>query len=346
MSFINNFNFTMNSQTNDVVQNLNQLTITGNNNKIRIKSHIKKLTIFGWNNTIDGLYPSCLIENIYVNGNSNMFNLNRNCANVYKSISGFGNQILFSNVINNVINNVGNNNSGISINTIINNNNVNNCVNNQITYNDIFNALKQLQENQERINKELKNELDERKNLITQIKNNIEILDNNNNRNQIPSTNQNSNRYAIPNINQNSNRYLNQNINQNSNRYINPNINQNVNQRVNNPNQNVNSNIAQNSIHNSNVLFNDKNLSDFDKKKDNLFLEMDQFQYKHIQKYDSRRETECAICIEEFKRNDIIKEFYKCRHIFHKDCLKSWLKRSNVCPLCKHDLTEDINKMH
>ena len=73
---------------------------------------------------------------------------------------------------------------------------------------------------------------------------------------------------------------------------------------------------------------------------------MDQFQYKHIQKYDSRRETECAICIEEFKRNDIIKEFYKCRHIFHKDCLKSWLKRSNVCPLCKHDLTEDINKMN
>ena len=70
---------------------------------------------------------------------------------------------------------------------------------------------------------------------------------------------------------------------------------------------------------------------------------MDQYQYKHIQKYDSRRETECAICLEEFKRNDIIKEFYKCKHIFHKDCLKSWLKRSNCCPLCKHDLTEDIN---
>ena len=29
----------------------------------------------------------------------------------------------------------------------------------------------------------------------------------------------------------------------------------------------------------------------------------------------------------------------------HKECLKSWLKRSNECPLCKHDLTEDINKM-
>ena len=69
------------------------------------------------------------------------------------------------------------------------------------------------------------------------------------------------------------------------------------------------------------------------------------YQYKHIQKYDSRKETECAICLEEFQRNDIIKEFYKCKHIFHKECLKNWLKRSNECPLCKHDLTEDINKI-
>ena len=334
MSFINNLNFSLNSQKHEIIQNINQLTITGNNNKIIIKSHIKQLTLFGWNNTIDGLNPNCLIDNIYVNGNSNMINLNRNCANVYKSISGFGNQILFSNVINNTI--VNNNANIEQFNTTY----TQNYVNGPIDYNYLINAFKQLKDNQERIYKELANELNERKNLITQIRNNIAILDNNN-RNQIPSTNQNSNRPAYPNINQNSNRY----VNPNSNRYVNPNINQNVNQRVNNVNQNTNSNIAQNSVYNSNVLFNDKNLSDFDKKKDNLFLEMDQFQYKHIQKYDSRRETECAICLEEFKRNDIIKEFYKCRHIFHKDCLKNWLKRSNACPLCKHDLTEDINKM-
>ena len=334
MSFIKNLNFSLNSQKHEIIQNINQLTITGNNNKIIIKSHIKQLTLFGWNNTIDGLNPNCLIDNIYVNGNSNMINLNRNCASVYKSISGYGNQILFSNVINNTI--VNNNANIEQFNTTY----TQNYVNGPIDYNYLINAFKQLKDNQERINKELANELNERKNLITQIKNNIAILDNNN-RNQIPNTNQNSNRYVNPNINQNSNRY----VNPNSNIYVNPNINQNVNQRVNNVNQNTNSNIAPNSVYNSNVLFNDNNLSDFDKKKDNLFLEMDQFQYKHIQKYDSRRETECAICLEEFKRNDIIKEFYKCRHIFHKDCLKSWLKRSNACPLCKHDLTEDINKM-
>ena len=74
---------------------------------------------------------------------------------------------------------------------------------------------------------------------------------------------------------------------------------------------------------------------------------MDEYQYKHIERYgESRKETECAICLEDFKGIDIIKAFYKCQHIFHKKCLENWLKRSNCCPLCKHDLTEDINQAH
>ena len=112
-----------------------------------------------------------------------------------------------------------------------------------------------------------------------------------------------------------------------------------------NINQNNNANIHVNN-YDDNDEGNNQNLSDFEKKKHDLFLEMDEYQYKHIQKYESRKETECAICLEQFKGIDIIKAFCKCEHIFHKDCLKKWLKRSNLCPLCKHDLTEDINKMH
>ena len=84
------------------------------------------------------------------------------------------------------------------------------------------------------------------------------------------------------------------------------------------------------------------NSSDFELKKQQLILEMDEFQFKHIKKYDSRKETECAICLEKFKGIDIIKAFIKCEHIFHKKCLKEWLKTSNCCPLCKHDLSDDI----
>ena len=87
------------------------------------------------------------------------------------------------------------------------------------------------------------------------------------------------------------------------------------------------------------------NLTEHERKIRQLFLEMDEYQYKHIQKYESRKETECAICLEEFKGSDIIKAFYKCEHIFHKACLKDWLKKQIVCPLCKHDLEEDIKKM-
>ena len=293
------------SKSGFINKNLKILTINGDFNKIILKSHIDTLSINGIYNEFDGVDPNCLIKNIFITGQYNALKLNMNCIKVIKDFKGSGNNInLFDAYIRN---NVGINASENLLNFIENNN----------------------------------------------IRNNLEITskvipatNQNPIRYMIPTANQNSIRYIIPGTNQNSNRYIIPATNQNSNRHINQTNqvqNQNVNSRVNNSNQNTNSNIAQNSVNNSNVLFNDKNLSDFDKKKDNLFLEMDQFQYKHIQKYDSRRETECAICLEEFKRNDIIKEFYKCKHIFHKDCLKNWLKRANVCPLCKHDLTEDFN---
>ena len=111
-----------------------------------------------------------------------------------------------------------------------------------------------------------------------------------------------------------------------------------------NINQNNNANIHVNN-YDDNDEGNNQNSSDFEKKKHNLFLEMDEYQYKHIQKYESRKETECAICLEQFKGIDIIKSFYKCEHIFHKKCLLNWLKKNNKCPLCNHDLSEEIRKM-
>ena len=305
------------SKSGFINKNLKILTINGDFNKIILKSHIDTLSINGIYNEFDGVDPNCLIKNIFITGQYNALKLNMNCIKVIKDFKGSGNNINFFEAY--IRNNVGINASENLLNFIENNNIRNNL---EITSKVIPTT------NQNPI----------RYMIPTANQNSIRYI--------IPGTNQNSNRYIIPATNQNSNRYIIPATNQNSNRHINQTNqvqNQNVNSRVNNSNQNTNSNIAQNSVNNSNVLFNDKNLSDFDKKKDNLFLEMDQFQYKHIQKYDSRRETECAICLEEFKRNDIIKEFYKCKHIFHKDCLKNWLKRANVCPLCKHDLTEDFN---
>ena len=76
-------------------------------------------------------------------------------------------------------------------------------------------------------------------------------------------------------------------------------------------------------------------------KKEKLLLELNEFQYKHIKKYNALIEEKCVICFENFKRVDIIKEL-PCKHIYHKDCILKWLNDSNLCPLCKYDLTKDI----
>ena len=80
----------------------------------------------------------------------------------------------------------------------------------------------------------------------------------------------------------------------------------------------------------------------FMKKRNKFILELDEFQFKHLKKYNALKEDKCAICLIKYKGIDIIKEF-PCKHIFHKNCILKWLKTSNICPLCKYDITNDIN---
>ena len=82
----------------------------------------------------------------------------------------------------------------------------------------------------------------------------------------------------------------------------------------------------------------------FMRKREQYILELDEFQYKHLKKYSALKEDKCPICLQKYKSSDIIKEF-PCKHIFHKSCIFKWLKKSNVCPLCKHDITEEIKKV-
>ena len=92
----------------------------------------------------------------------------------------------------------------------------------------------------------------------------------------------------------------------------------------------------------NNTEINENNISS--KEKEDFILELNEFQYKHINKYSSRKEENCTICLENFKGTDIIKEF-SCKHIFHKKCLLKWLEKSNDCPLCKHNMIDDIKKI-
>ena len=101
-------------------------------------------------------------------------------------------------------------------------------------------------------------------------------------------------------------------------------------------------------MNNVNIEEDDDENEDFDffmRKREQFILELDEFQFKHLKKYSALKEDKCPICLQKYKSADIIKEF-PCKHIFHKSCIFKWLKTSNVCPLCKHDITEEINKIN
>ncbi|KAM3290148.1 E3 ubiquitin-protein ligase RHA2B-like [Capsicum chacoense] len=51
----------------------------------------------------------------------------------------------------------------------------------------------------------------------------------------------------------------------------------------------------------------------------------------------------CAVCLSTFEDGEQVRKL-KCKHIFHKDCLDTWLQQdSATCPLCRNKvLPEEI----
>ena len=45
----------------------------------------------------------------------------------------------------------------------------------------------------------------------------------------------------------------------------------------------------------------------------------------------------CLICLENFKKGDNI-IILPCIHIFHSDCIKNWMKKQLLCPICKNKI--------
>lgn len=49
--------------------------------------------------------------------------------------------------------------------------------------------------------------------------------------------------------------------------------------------------------------------------------------------------TSCIICMNCINRSDEVRELSSCNHVFHRDCLDSWIDHGNMtCPLCKSKL--------
>ena len=47
----------------------------------------------------------------------------------------------------------------------------------------------------------------------------------------------------------------------------------------------------------------------------------------------SQEQPECTICLDKIKNTD--KKVLSCNHVFHKNCVDTWLQETPNCPLCR-----------
>ncbi|XWS25325.1 hypothetical protein CRYUN_Cryun27aG0059500 [Craigia yunnanensis] len=47
---------------------------------------------------------------------------------------------------------------------------------------------------------------------------------------------------------------------------------------------------------------------------------------------------ECAVCLSEFEDDEILRLIPKCSHVFHPDCIDTWLSSHSTCPVCRVNL--------
>ncbi|OQS54873.1 ATL52 [Ecytonucleospora hepatopenaei] len=60
---------------------------------------------------------------------------------------------------------------------------------------------------------------------------------------------------------------------------------------------------------------------------------------KELEKTLNDDGVDCLICKCEFEKNEIL-TILKCKHKFHDDCITTWFKVNNACPLCKQTLLQ------
>lgn len=49
---------------------------------------------------------------------------------------------------------------------------------------------------------------------------------------------------------------------------------------------------------------------------------------------------ECAVCLNEFEDQEVLRVIPRCCHVFHPECIDAWLSSHTTCPLCRSNLAD------
>ncbi|KAJ7533519.1 hypothetical protein O6H91_13G053300 [Diphasiastrum complanatum] len=50
---------------------------------------------------------------------------------------------------------------------------------------------------------------------------------------------------------------------------------------------------------------------------------------------------ECAVCLNKYEDNQLLRLLPSCEHAFHVDCIDKWLRSHPACPLCRHHVSAE-----
>ncbi|KAG6389309.1 hypothetical protein SASPL_150777 [Salvia splendens] len=63
------------------------------------------------------------------------------------------------------------------------------------------------------------------------------------------------------------------------------------------------------------------------------------FTYAEVKEHKiGNNALECAVCLSEFKDHETLHLIPKCDHVFHPECIDTWLESNVTCPVCLADL--------
>ncbi|XP_028769060.1 RING-H2 finger protein ATL54-like isoform X1 [Neltuma alba] len=62
--------------------------------------------------------------------------------------------------------------------------------------------------------------------------------------------------------------------------------------------------------------------------------------------FSSSENTQCVICLAEYKEREVLRIMPKCGHSFHLSCIDMWLRKQSTCPVCRLPLQNSSETKH